>query len=247
MSEVPGFQLERFPISELTPDEIGVIHGIHYNSLGETFAISPRVLGACIDVWNTQGIRRGPTRSEAVARARSHFSKLADQGDETARKIIANLEGFENEPIIIETGCQFYLDGPEVIAGRIHHGEVNTIVLRNSLDGIADNRSIVQIHKHPDNEPQSFTDIIGILAKLENVPERCMYHVVGPDEIHTMFPTLDTPRVELEDIKAQISEHAQRWVKDPQLKFTDSTKEIAQQYRLGYYSSRKVAELTRVK
>lgn len=245
MSEIPANQLERFPISDLTSDEIGILQGLEYGSLKEELVISSQVLKACLNVWNTNPIKKGLSSSESARRLRNHFVELAKNGDDNARRHMAHLEKYEYESVV-ELGQQFYLDGSDVIVGVIHQGKINYILLRDELDDINDDKSIVQIHRHLDDKPQSFDDIIGITADKEGIPEKCMYYVVGPNKLHMMFPTLNTPRIRLEDLRPQIEIYVQRYIADRSMEFTEIIREISNDYSLGYYSSAKQARLIRI-
>lgn len=245
MFEIPSRRLERFLLNELTFDETSAIRGIAYESLPEIFTISPRVLSACLSVWNTKG-RKRISRSEAARRARTYFSRLAESGDKNAQGHLNHVANFEKGVEITEIGQQLYQDGSNIVVGGVHQGKTNAIFLRNNLDGIPDNKSIVNIHKHPNNLPQSFDDLVGILADEETVPERCMYFVVGPDEIHLLFPTTDTRRVDFKSLREQIRVHADQWIADKSLEYTDLVKKLAKEYKLGYYSCRKTQNFDRI-
>jgi len=232
-------QLERFSVGELSLDETKAIQGLEYSQLPNIFRISSRTLYACIKISNSRSNKIGPGRNEAAKRVRDYFSSLDKSGDLGARPFVKNVEKFKREVVTVEFGQQFYLDGASIIMGREHEGSWNSIILRNKLDGIPDNMSVVSIHKHPNNYPHSLDDIVCILADMETVPRRCLYIVVGPDKLHLLFPNTETPRVELAEVRLQIKEFAQKWINDKSLEYPDLVKEIAAKYRLGYYSSGK--------
>jgi hypothetical protein len=95
----------------------------------------------------------------------------------------------------------------------------------------------VNIHKHPVDIPQSFGDLIGMLADDEIVPKKCLYYVVGPSKLYLMFPTNNSLFAELENLRLEFDLHKDRYIKDTSLDYSNFAADLAREYRLGFYSS----------
>jgi len=246
MSELPASQLERFSLNELSPDERWGLSGLPYSRLPDTFSISTRIYKACLSIWDMKGSQKSPSRTDAAERAKQYFSRLTVTDPESARKFLGNITMFEKEVVVTEFGQQFYLDKENVIAGKIHEGKVNSLLLRNDLDGIPDSKSIAAIHKHPNDLPQSFSDLEGILSDMPGIPQRCLYFIIGPRKLHLMFPTLDTPRLRLEEVRAHMGTQKEKWIAEESLEYEELIKQVAQTFSLGFYTSLRTQKLSRI-
>lgn len=238
MSETDLLQsMERFSELNLTPNEMEALSGIDYHSLPEIFSVNPRIDKACENVWNSKP-SRGVSQGEAVRRAREHFLKKQEPDlRELAESHLKALQDIEGKPATTEFGQQFYRLGNEVVVGRIHEGKRNSVLLRNRLDGIHDSKSIVHIHKHPNDLPQSFDDLMGILVDDDRIPKKCLYYIVGPSKLHLMFPTNDSPMTEIDNLRSEFDAHKNRYIRDTSLEYSNFAAELARDYKLGFYSS----------
>jgi hypothetical protein len=71
--------------------------------------------------------------------------------------------------------------------------------------------------------------------------------VIGPDQIHLLLPTNDTPMLEAKEVSRHIAESTKKWTDDKTMAYGDLVKELALKFKLGFYSSSKTAQMTRVK
>lgn len=202
----PTEELTDLPLSE---DEHKVLfEGVPYDELPESFTISETVLESCLDVWNTFSTSDfSPMYYSARERARAFYLKRLGEGGEeqdNARQHLAHLD--REEKYETEYGLQMYLVDNKIIKGRVHRGKRKSILLRNKLDQIPDEQSVVNIHNHPNDLTFSLQDIITVIADVENVPHRCLYLVVTSAHLYLIFPTINTVRVDLEVLRKQLEE-----------------------------------------
>lgn len=129
-----------------------------------------------------------------------------------------------------------------MIVGNIHQGKSRTIDLRQQLDGIPDENSVVQIHNHPDDMTFSERDLMGAFANNHKIPSRCVYIAIGPTKFSVMFPTIETPRPEVADLydhlkrnfdeKYRITELPKDEQLESQIRLIS---EITKNFQLGYF------------
>lgn len=199
MSEISenNTNLERFSKLKLTSDELGVIQGVSYGTLSESFNISQRVLEACTNVNRSKYVRI--TSVEASRRASNYFSQKLSDGDETAERHLKSSLGMEGGTT--EFMQSLYVVDSDVVVGSIHKGMFNSITFAKDMDGIPDTKRVVQIHKHFKDIPQSLQDLTLIISDDESTPSKCMYFVTGPHSIYLLFPTNDSPRLDMSTLK----------------------------------------------
>lgn len=234
MSELDSQSLlERFSEASLTKDERTALSGIEYRALPSLFYVNSRIITSCNNVQEKKVVKH-LDRTEAVRRALEFFEHPG-KADPSAINHIKAAES--TRPSKTEFGQQYYRLGNEIVMGAIHKGRTGAIALRRKLDDIPDERSIIHIHNHYDDMPQSFGDLLTILADEDNIPSRCLYFAVGPNTTHLMFPTINSPRVQTDQLRSQLSPYKHRFYRDKTLTFSDIAKEMAEKYKLGFYSS----------
>lgn len=249
-----GEKRERLPFNLLSNDEVSALNGISYESLPPTFSFSEITLGGAKEVWSRYQSYEPKHESRAHARLDEFLAKHAGQTEQDKLFVAMRQPYMQVVYKDKEFGMQFYVDGGEVVQGMIVPGGARRLILRNNLDSIQDEKSIIQIHNHPDDMTQSVSDVIGIVADEQYVPARCLYLVTTPNRYHLMFPTLETQRYPTgnirDDIKRQFSG----------VYGTESTplsgdfggqselmREIAHAYKLGYYVGDKSSVIPRVR
>jgi len=244
----------RFSFDVLSPDETMAIRGIEYSRLPANFSLSPMVFDAGNDVYAEFERYVPHKQSEAKRRLTNYFKSIEGTTNGYDPELIKRVQ----EPWIDvekdqEFGMQFYEDAGELVRGKVHTGQRWSILLRNNLDGIPDNQSVVKIHSHPNDMTQSVKDVVGMVADVESVPSRCIYEVVTASYMHIMFPTIETPRYGIDETRALISERFGS-LYDETLSATKDfyqaqdklMKAVAGHFKLGYYSGAKGLVLPRV-
>lgn len=245
---------KRFPFDVLSPDEMMAIRGIEYSRLPANFTLSPMVFAAGNDVYAAFERYVPHKQSEAKKRLTNYFKSIEGTTNGYDLEFIKKAK----EPWLDvekdqEFGLQFYEDAGELVRGKVHTGQRRSILLRNNLDGIPDNLSVVQIHCHPNEMTQSVGDVVGIVADVDSVPSRCIYKVVTASYMHVMFPTIETQRYGIDEVRALISERFGP-LYDETLSATKDfyqaqdklMKAVAGYFKLGYYSGTKGFVLPRV-
>lgn len=249
----PTEELTDLPLSE---DERKVLfEGVAYDELPESFTISETVLESCLQVWNTFSTSDfSPTYYAARERARAYYLKRLEEGDDddgNARQHLAHLD--RTEKYEIEFGLQIYLVDGKAIKGKIHKGAKKSIFLRNKLDQIPDEQSIVNIHNHPHDLTFSLQDITTVIADVESVPQRCLYLVVTSSHLYLIFPTTDSVRVPLEAARKLVEDAEEEMWEIAGLESEDrAATQIAfiskacKKASLGFYQTGRDETLTRV-
>lgn len=232
---------ETLPFSVLTYDERKVLEGLSYKNLSETFLISETVLTACQNVHESRSSR--PKFKDASQRVQDYYSPRTNV-DKSAEKHIT----FANIPMpegAIEFVQQFYKEGEELIVGDIHQGRLSAVAL-DSLDGISDNKAVVQIHNHDGGTPQSRSDIIYALNSHPQTPEYCLYFVAARSKIFLMFPTKESPRMPHTELEQRLKKYDISG-DDYKEKHMQAVIKIAEEFKLGLYVSDYSLELKRFK
>ena len=237
----------------LSADETAVLSGVEYDNTPKNFTISATTLEACMEVWKAFDMHEPLFQSRAHQRlanflqenapiANSHDLEFAKRAKESWLDVKKNQE----------FGRQIYKIGNELVRGKVHTGKRREILLRNELNGIADSKSILHIHTHPDDTMMSVGDVMGMVADMERVPQRCLYLVVTPNRFHLMFPTKETERYPLDGLRELIrakfgglyeeaAKSGNEYGGQPELIET-----LAKFFKLGYYSGGRKLTLPRV-
>lgn len=249
-----GPEQKKIPFDVLSSDEIGVIEGIQYERLPATFSLSNTVFEACTDVY-TAFERYEPRRqSKAKQNLATYLKSVEATTDHYDRDFIERSnESWLDVQKDQEFGLQFYRSDEDLVKGRVHTGERKSILLRNTLDGIADNKSVVQIHSHPNDRSQSVADIRTIVIDANSVPKKCLYSVVTANFLHVMFPTQETVRYSFDEFNDIIEqrfnpsyEEILSATSDYEMARSLLIRSAAEYFRLGYYSGPKGLILPRV-
>lgn len=196
---------DRYPLSVLSEDEQKALSGISYSNVPTEFHMSHLVASSVIQVWSAFDNFEPKMESAAHQRASMYFTERAAKGDEEAIRWLNRRDSYWREvKKDTEFGRQIYLLGNEIVVGNIHKGTKRSINLRQELDGIPDDKSIIEIHNHPNDMTFSEKDLMGAFANSPKIPNRCIYVAVGPTKISIMYPTIETPRPEVEILYEQL-------------------------------------------
>ena len=234
---------DRYPFSVFSEDEQNAISGLKYLNLPPEFKLSPFVLKSVDQVWDSFDNYEPIKESAAHDRATKYFADKAAQGDEEAIQWLNRRNSYWSEvKKDTEFGRQIYRLGNEIVVGNVHKGMKRSIDLRQELDGIPDDKSIVQIHNHPNDMTFSEKDLMGAFANIPKIPKHCIYIATGPTKISVMFPTIETPRPEVEMLYNQLKRdfdekyHVTELPLDEQLSAQlRLITEIASNFRLAYF------------
>lgn len=245
MSEqTPGSPREIIQLNAFSQDELHALQGINYESLPKLFSLSLVVYNACREVYNTfAGAKISEKYLIARQRAIDHYLPRAQAGDVNAVRQMMRLS--EEPRMEVEFGQQFYRVGNDIAIGSIHRGSTKKILfLRNHLDGLPDVDSVVNIHNHPNKLTFSDGDVVGMLADIDSVPGSCLYFVVEGNGMHLMFPSNETPRINLDSLLKEMdqltADEYKRVVLPKNERYQaeiEFMKGIAQRYKLGFYTS----------
>jgi hypothetical protein len=245
---------KKFSFDVLSSDENEAIQGINYAKLPKTFSLSQTVFEACIDVYAAFERYQPRHQSEAKRRLADYFKSIDGIADGYDLEFIERSQDpWHDVEKNQEFGLQFYLDKQELVRGKVHTGGRRKITLRANLDGIPDNKSVVQIHSHPNEMPQSVGDVRGMIVDSKFVPERCLYTVVTANFLHVMFPTNQTNRYDFDEFN-DLFERKFESSYDEILSATNNYEQahatlmrtMSEHFRLGYYSGPKDLILPRI-
>ena len=232
--------------------ELQILQGVSYDRLPERVVISPMSLRACTEVWDAYITTPPPEKfSKAHSRMFKHYTRLAAEGDRDATAHLQkNLEPAKSR---YEFGKQIYSVRGKVIEGVIHMGNKGWITLRKRADGIDDRNSVVHVHNHLANHTFSIPDIVSSIGRRKDTPDRCFYFVVGPSKLHLIFPTLETPYIEGEELREKLkvekTPEYDRALNDGvgfDKAQTILIKEKSRSYKFGFYIGNKDGMLDRV-